>query len=95
MDEHPHVVFMTRSGGRRAMLAGTRLDVADVVQTVRDSGNSIEEAATYLDLPPHMIRAAIHYYAAFPDEIDDWIDRGRRLAEREEELWRREQAALA
>lgn len=95
MDEHPHVAFVTRPAGRRPMLAGTRLDVADVIETVRASANSAEDAAEYLDLPLWKVRAAIGYYGAFRDEVDAWLEQRRRVAEREEEAWRRERAALA
>jgi uncharacterized protein (DUF433 family) len=95
MDEHPLIVFVTRPSGRRPMLAGTRLDVADVVETVKDSGNSPEAAAEYLDLPVWKVRAAIGYYGAFRDEVEAWLEQRRRVSEREEEAWRREQAALA
>jgi uncharacterized protein (DUF433 family) len=67
MDQHPLIVFLTRPDGRRPMIAGTRLDVADVIETVRASENSITEAAEYLDLPPAKVQAAVRYYAEFPD----------------------------
>ena len=95
MDQHPLIVFFTRPGGRRPMVAGTRLDVADVIETVRASDNSITEAAEYLDLPPAKVQAAVRYYAEFPDEVEAWLARQREIAERHEALWRKEQAALA
>lgn len=91
MDDHPQIVFVTRSGGRRPMLVGTRLDVADVVETVLASDNSVEAAAEYLDLPERKVRAAMRYYAVFKDEIDTWRKHSLRLADREEEIWRSEQ----
>lgn len=91
-DDHPQIVFITRPGGRRPMLAGTRLDVADVVETVLASDGSIEAAGEYLELAEWKVRAAMRYYAAFKDEIDAWREHSLRLAEREQELWRREQS---
>jgi uncharacterized protein (DUF433 family) len=73
------------------MLAGTRLDVADIVETVLASDKSIEAAANYLELPESKVRAAMRYYAPFTDEIDAWHEQSLRLAEREQEIWRREQ----
>lgn len=93
-DEHPLIVFRNRAGGRRAMLAGTRLNVADVVETAKAAG-SAERASESLDLPLARVRAAVGYYAEFRDEIDAEIDDDRHLAEREEARWRREQTALA
>jgi uncharacterized protein (DUF433 family) len=93
LDQHPGIVFVERPAGRRAMLAGTRLNVANVVGTAKAAG-SAEEAAESLDLPLLKIRAALRYYADFSDEIDAEIERDRRLAEREEARWRAEQSAL-
>lgn len=45
MDEHPMIVLRTSPLGRRAMLAGTRLDVSQVADTVRAEGGSVEAAA--------------------------------------------------
>ena len=35
------------------------------------------------------------HYAAYKDEIDEWIEQSRSIAERERELWRRREEALA
>jgi hypothetical protein len=37
----------------------------------------------------------VRYYADFQDEVDEWRERMRQIADREEEAWRREQAVLA
>lgn len=42
-----------------------------------------------------LLRAAIDYWVAFPDEIDSWIDRADTEADEAESRWRREQALLA
>lgn len=94
-EDHPLIVFREGAAGRRPALVGTRLDVAQVVDTLRESDNSVEATAEYLDIPPQLVRAAVRYYAEFPHEIDEWREKTRALAEREEEAWRREQAVLA
>ena len=94
MDAHPFVVFVSRPSGRRAMLAGTRLNVADVVATAKAAG-SAEAATESLDLPLSRVRAALAYYADFPEEIDAEMERDRGFSDREEARWRREQSALA
>jgi hypothetical protein len=66
-----------------------------VIDTLRESANSITATAEYLDIPEHYVRAAVRYYAEFRDEVDEWRERTRAIAEREEEAWRREQAVLA
>lgn len=94
-EEHPLIVFRTGAMGRRAALAGTRLDVAQVIDTVKHSGNSTHEAAEYLSIPEPWVRACVRYYADFREEVEEWGERIRAVAEREEDAWRRSQAALA
>jgi uncharacterized protein (DUF433 family) len=94
-DTHPLVVFRDGAAGRRPALAGTRVDVAQVIETLRQSNNSIDETAEYLALPAGYVRAAVRYYADYRDEIDDWRERMHAIAEREHEAWQREQAILA
>jgi uncharacterized protein (DUF433 family) len=94
-EDHPLIVFREGATGRRPALVGTRLDVAQVVDTLRESDNSVEATAEYLDVPLQLVRAAVRYYAEFPGEVDEWREKTRVVAEREEEAWRREQAVLA
>lgn len=95
MDEHPQIYFREGALGRRAALIGTRLDVWQVMETVRNSGNSVEEAAEYFDLPVEKVRAAVRYYAAHRDEVDEFGARATASAERAEAAWRAEQEILA
>lgn len=94
-EDHPLIMFREGAAGRRAALAGTRLDVAQVIDTLRNSDNSVDATAKYLDIPEQYVRAAVRYYADFRDEVDDWRERTRAIAEREEDAWRREQSVLA
>lgn len=94
-EEHPLIVFRTGATGRRAALAGTRLDVAQVIDTVKHSGNSTHEAAEYLSIPEPWVRACVRYYTDFREEVEEWGERIRAVAEREEDAWRRSRAALA
>jgi uncharacterized protein (DUF433 family) len=94
-EDHPLIAFREEAAGRRAALVGTRLDVADVIETLRASDNSVEATAEYLGIPEAAVRAAVRYYAAFQDEVDEWRERTRAVADREEEAWRRERAVLA
>jgi uncharacterized protein (DUF433 family) len=71
-DDHPGVVFVDEPAGRRARVAGTGLDVWEVVETVQDNSGSIAEAAAYLAVPERMVLDAMRYYADFPHEIDTW-----------------------
>lgn len=74
---------------------GTRLDVAEVVSTVKQNENSVEEAADYLEIPVEQVEACVNYYADYKDEIDAWIERSQAIALRERERWQRRQQALA
>lgn len=94
-EQHPLIVFREGAAGRRATLAGTRLDVWQVIETVRQSDKSTEDAAAYLAIPEPWVRACVRYYADYPDEVDEWTERMHSIAEREEDAWRREQAVLA
>jgi uncharacterized protein (DUF433 family) len=94
MDEHPGIGFADGPAGRRAVLLGTGLDVWEVIATLRQSENSVESVAAYLELPVGQVRTAVRYYAAFPDEIDARLERQRVSAEREEAAAQRERALL-
>src|SRR5215468_4093175 len=74
MDEHPLVRFAEGPAGRRARLLGTGKDVWEVVATVRDNDGDLAEAARYLEVPLGLVQAAVSYYGAYPDEIDQWIE---------------------
>ena len=74
MDEHPLVRFAEGPAGRRARLLGTGKDVWEVITVVRDNDGDAAEAARYLEMPLGLVQAAITYYGAYPDEIDQWIE---------------------
>jgi uncharacterized protein (DUF433 family) len=94
-DEHPLIFFRDGEAGRRPALLGTRLDVAEVIATIRQNGNSIEQAAGYLEIPVEHVDACVRYYADYKDEVDSWIERSNAIAQRERERWQRREQALA
>lgn len=94
-DAHPLVVFRDGGAGRRPALAGTRIDVAQIIDTLQASDKEVDETAAYFDLPVAYVRAAVRYYADYRDEVDAWRERVQAIAEREREAWEREQAVLA
>lgn len=83
------------ASGRRPALLGTRLDVADVIETIWQNDRSVERTAAYLELPVDRVEACLRYYADYRDEIDEWIERARAIADREEARWQRRGEALA
>jgi uncharacterized protein (DUF433 family) len=73
MDEHPLIRFAEGPAGRRARLVGTGKDVWEIIATVRDNDGDLGEAARYLELPLGLVQAAVSYYGAYADEVDQWI----------------------
>jgi hypothetical protein len=65
------------------------------METVRNSENSVEEAAEYLGVPAGKVRAAVRYYAAYRDEVEQFAARAAAAAERAEAAWRAEEEILA
>jgi uncharacterized protein (DUF433 family) len=94
MDEHPLIRFADGPAGRRARLVGTGKDVWEVIATVRDNGGDAAEAARYLEIPLAVVQAAITYYGAYQDEIDQWIDANEQEAAEASAAWSAGQAAI-
>lgn len=94
-DEHPLIHFREGEAGRRPALLGCRLDVADVISTIHQNDDSVQDAAEYLEIPVEQVEAALGYYADFRDEVDAWTERVQAIAERERERWARRQSALS
>ena len=95
MDEHPLVRFVDGPAGRRARLAGTGKDVWEVVATIRDSDNDLAATAEYLRTTLGVVQAAVTYYGAYRDEIDELIADNERDAAEGHAAWQAGQAALA
>ncbi len=95
--DHPLIVFREGPTGRRAALV-VGPDVWEVIGGL--VGGDIPEdqrvlrAAELLNLPIPYVEAALRYYADFPEEIDARIAANDAAAEREYELWKKQQALL-
>ena len=95
LERHPLVRFQRGASGRRQpLLVGTRLYVHQVVETVKASHGSVDEAALYLGVPARLVRAALDYYGDFPDEIDADAEAARRAEDYERGRSERRQRAL-
>lgn len=67
----PGIAFADGPSGRRAILAGTGLDVWEIIATWRAAAASdtvLRQSYPWLTEP--QLRAALAYYELYPDEID-------------------------
>ena len=86
MRRSPGIIFADGPSGRRARIAGTGLEVWEVISTYNnvDRGWSrLRESYDWLD--EIQLRAALAYYAAYTDEIDRRIQL--------DETWNKERLA--
>ncbi len=71
MRRAPGIVFADGPAGRRAVVAGTGLDVWEIVATWRGGGEDVDvlkESYAWLDEPA--LHAALGYYRLYPAEVD-------------------------
>jgi uncharacterized protein (DUF433 family) len=70
-EAHPLVRFRSGAAGRRRpYLAGTRLYIHQVIDTLHDSDGDIAATAEYFGIQVPEVRAALAYYADFEDEVE-------------------------
>ena len=89
-DRHPGIHFRGGAGGRRAAVAGTRLDVWHVIGTLRGEGGDVAGTAEYFGVADRQIRACLSYYGDFQDEIDALMTAEQEAADRESARAQRE-----
>ena len=103
MNEHPGIVFRPGPTGRRAGLAGGP-DVWEVVRAVKSArvtepglaeDDLLALVADNTGIPVRLIRAAVRYWASYPDEIDAEIATAAAAEDTAEDAWRRERQLLA
>jgi uncharacterized protein (DUF433 family) len=75
------------------VLLGSRVDVWQVIHTLRTHEGAVAATAAYRDQSEVKVRAAIRHYADFQDEVDDFAARATDAARREEEAFRRTSSA--
>jgi hypothetical protein len=95
--EHPGIFFQEGPAGRRPKLLGGP-DVWEVARVFNGTATHDDEAISQMTfltgLHQGQIRDALRYYAAYQDEIDDWIRHVDDTAERGYAEWKRKQALL-
>ena len=80
MRRAPGVIFVDGPVGRRPVIAGTGLDVWEVIAAWQELGRDYRRLRTAYDwLTEPQVRAAISYYEAYPAEIDERLARERAL----------------
>lgn len=84
MHRCPGIVFSEGVRGRRARIAGTGIEVWEVIASYKGTGESLERLKTAFHwLSEPQLRTALGYYRAYPEEIDglmsqnqDWTQEG-------------------
>lgn len=72
----PGVVFASGPTGRRAQVAGTGLDVWELIASYKAAGEEWEALLKeYPWLTSAQLRAALAYYELYPGEIDERLER--------------------
>ena len=80
MRRAPGVVFVDGPVGRRPVIAGTGLDVWELIAAWQELGRDYRRLrAAYDWLTEPQVRAALSYYEAYPAEIDERLERERAL----------------
>ena len=78
MRRAPGVVFADGPAGRRPVVAGSGLDVWEVIATRRAGGEDRAKLRVSLHLLTEaQIRAALSYYELYPGDIDPRLERER------------------
>ncbi|MEK6690579.1 MAG: DUF433 domain-containing protein [Nitrospirota bacterium] len=80
MQRCPGIVFSEGTRGRRARIAGTGIEVWEVITTYKSIGNDLERLRkAYHWLTEQQLRSAVGYYRAYPEEVDQLIEQNEQL----------------
>lgn len=85
----PGIVFVDGPTGRRPVIAGTGLEVWEVVAAFQEVGQDLEQLQkTYHWLTSPQLRGALAYWRCYPEEIEEEIRKQQALtAERAAERY--------
>jgi len=78
----PGILFAEGTGGRRARMAGTGIEVWEVIaayKSMKEDFKRLQKA--YHWLSAEQLKAALGYYAIYPQEIDRLIERNERWSD--------------
>jgi uncharacterized protein (DUF433 family) len=74
MQRFPGIVFVEGPAGRRAHLAGTGLDVWEVVRLLQEHQTAAKLRESFPRLSPIAIQIAQAYAESYPDEVNAFIE---------------------
>ena len=80
----PGIVFAEGTSGRRARVAGSGIEVWEIVaayQSLKKDAGRLKK--TYHWLSPEQLRAALAFYSAYSEEIDRQIEKNQRWSQEE------------
>lgn len=76
----PGIVFVDGATGRRPVVAGSGLEVWEVVATWKEVGRNYDRLRSAYDwLVEPQLRAALSYYELYGDDVDARLEREARL----------------
>jgi len=79
----PGIVFADGVSGRRARVAGTGLEVWEIVATYKSVNQDFKRLQkAYHWLTEQQLRSVLGYYALYPEEIDDLIKHNERWSKK-------------
>ncbi len=80
----PGIVFVRGPTGRRPVIAGSGLEVWELVSTYRACGEDYGKLSEVYDwLTPFQLRSALAYWQLYPEDIAEEIERQEQLTEEE------------
>jgi uncharacterized protein (DUF433 family) len=78
----PGILFAEATSGRRARVAGTGIEVREIIATYQSVKKDLKRLKkAYHWLSQEQLRAALSYYSAYPQEIDRQIEQNERWDE--------------
>lgn len=78
----PGITFSDGPTGRRAKIAGTGIDIWEFIATFKSIDENYKKLQeTYHWLSDQQIRSALSFYALYPDEIDEKINRNENITQ--------------
>lgn len=75
----PGIVFVSSPSGRRAAVAGSGLDVWELISIYQSYKKDEKKLLKHYPLTQMQLNAALSYYARYKEEIDEEINENKRI----------------